>query len=311
MDEREQDLADRIYKAINEHSLRSERSQQASTFRVGISDLGYCSERTRRMLAQEQPDDTDSLLAFLGTAIGDHLEQAVAKHFGVEVLTQQEVSVTLRGVRRSYTLPGHPDLVIPSEHLVLDGKSAYGLSLAERSGPDQQKQFQRHLYGLAAFEGGLLGDCSLDDVMVGNVWIDRSGKQKRLHVNVETLSVEVIDAATEWIEEVVYAFTTGAEARKEPSRPVCQATCGFYSNCRQFDTDVEGLITEQHIIDAVEMYAEGQILEKRGDTYKQEAKAVLDGITGSTGKHLVRWLTVNAKRPYKRLEITSMKKAKQ
>ncbi len=307
MDERESDLADRIYRALGEHSRRSTRSEQARTFRVGVSDLGYCSERTRRMLSQEQPEDTDELLAFLGTAIGDHVEEAMASHFDCEVLTQQRVSVTLRGDRKSYTIPGSPDMVIPTERLVLDGKSAYGLSLAARSGPDQQKQFQRHLYGLGAWEAGLLGGIAIDEVLVGNVWIDRSGKTKRLHVDVEPLDLSVIDRATEWIEEVIYAFTSGTEANKEPAREICQATCGFFSTCRQFDTDIEGLLTDPLTLMAVEMYAEGQVLEKRGALYRDEAKVALDGISGSTGKHMVRWVHVNAKNPYFRLDVKAIK----
>lgn len=306
MDSREADLAERIYHALGEHSRRSDRSQQAATFRVGVSDLGYCSERTRRMLGQESPEDTDELLAFLGTAIGDHVEQAMASHFDTEVLTQQRVSVTLTGARRSYTVPGSPDMVIPAERLVLDGKSAYGLSLAERSGPDQQKQFQRHLYGLGSWEAGLLGDIALDEVLVGNVWVDRSGKQKRVHVNIEPLDPSVIDAAAEWLDEVVYAFTSGSEAQKEPAREVCQATCGFFSSCRLYDTDVEGLITDPLTLMAVEMYAEGQVLEKRGKFYRDEAKVALDGISGSTGKHMVRWVHVNTKNPYLRLDVKEM-----
>lgn len=303
MDERETNLAERIYHALGEHSRRSERSQQASTFRVGVSDLGYCSERTRRMLAQESPDDTDELLAFIGTALGDHVEEAMALHFDTEVITQQRVEVTLRGSRMSYTIPGTPDMIIPAERLVLDGKSSYGLSLAERGGPDQQKQFQRHLYGLGCWEAGLLGGIAIDEVLVGNVWIDRSGKAKRLHVDIEPLDLSVIDRATEWIEDVVYAYSTNAEAQKEPAREVCKATCGFYSTCRQFDTDVEGLLTDPLTLMAVEMYAEGQVLENRGKLYREEAKVALNGISGSTGKHMVRWVQVNAKNPYFRLDV--------
>lgn len=303
MNEYESDLAERIYHALGEHSRRSDRSQQAAAFRVGLSDLGYCSERTRRMLKQEQPEDTDELLAFLGTAIGDHVEQAMATKFDCEVLTQQSVEVTLVGARRTYTVPGHPDMVIPSMNLVLDGKSAYGLSLVERAGPDQQKQFQRHAYGLGALESGLLDTSDPSEVLVGNVWIDRSGKQKRLHVNVEPLNLDVIAQAADWLDEVVYAYMNDSEAQKEPAREICQATCGFFETCRKYDTDIEGLITDPLTVMAVEMYAEGQVLEKRGKLYRDEAKVAIEGISGSTGKHMVRWVRVNAAKPYFRLDV--------
>ena len=95
MDDDEQALADTLYTAIQFYTTHDERGQQAREYRVGVSDLGYCSERTRRMLAQEDPGDSDMFLAFLGTAIGDHFERAVKQAYGDRVLIQPTVTLTL------------------------------------------------------------------------------------------------------------------------------------------------------------------------------------------------------------------------
>jgi hypothetical protein len=149
------------------------------------------------------------------------------------------------------------------------------------------------------------------EVLVGNVWIDRSGRDRSCHVNVEPLNMDVIAEATEWLTEVVWAFTNDEEARKEPSKEVCATTCGFYIPCRSFDGAPSGLITDPELIAATEMYREGVAMESKGGKLKDQAKEALNGISGSTGKHLVRWVKVSGstvtfdRAPYERLSITA------
>jgi len=275
----EVEVADAIYAAIQSYSTGDERSLQAKRWQVGVSDIGYCSERTRRMLAQDNPEDTDYLTAFLGTAIGDHLEKAVKEYAYREALIQPPVLLTLRSPTHTYQIPGHPDIVLPSG-LVLDGKTSRGLSLAERTGfTDRQKKFQRHGYALAAHDAGLF-DVPLDEVKVGNVWIDRAGDDKRVLVRIEDYDPEVIAEMVEWLEEVIYAFTHDSEARKEPPREVCAATCGFFGTCRAFDTDVAGLITDEQILAAIAQYEEGKDLVRIGERLKDQAKPALSGMEG-------------------------------
>src|SRR4051812_36830008 len=111
MDDQEQVLAEELYGAIQKYTTHDDRGMQAKRYRVGISDLGYCSERTRRMLAQEDPEDSDMFLAFLGTAIGDHFEKAVKKAWGNQVIIQSDCSLTLLSDTHTYEIPGHPDIV--------------------------------------------------------------------------------------------------------------------------------------------------------------------------------------------------------
>lgn len=316
MSERDAELADLFYKAIQAHASKTERAEQAATFRVGVSDLGYCSERTKRMLDHETPEDTDMLLAWIGTVLGAGVEDALFKHLDTEVLVQQHVTVPLKGERRTFEVPGHPDIILPEWGYVLDGKTSYGLRLAERVGVDQQKQFQRHCYGYGAWLEGHFKDLPLEDVKVGNIWLDRSGKSKRLHVQTEPFDMEVVEAAARWVDEVIYAVVNRTDAQKEPPREVCYATCGFYRVCREPETDVRGLIQDPWILEAVRLYAEGGQIAKQGNAMKDEAKAHLMGVTGSTGEYSVRWIEVDEvtvketkRAAHRRLDVRKIKRA--
>lgn len=293
MTERDQWIAKEIYQAIQDHSNGTDRSRQAGEWKVGVSDLGHCSERVRRMLMQQDPEDTDVLAAFIGSAIGRDVEEAVAARWGDKVILQPEVVLTLKGEQRTYNLPGHPDIVT-TDGLVLDGKTTRGLALVERNGASRQQRFQRHGYGLACFNAGLFDpSVKLEDVVVGNVWLDRAADDKHLHVETEALSLDVIREMEEWLDEVVYCFTSQQEAPKEPPREMCEKTCGFFSECRLYDTDVEGLITDPLLVDAAAMYDEGRALVREGERKKDQAKAALKEVSGATREFLIRHTWIN------------------
>lgn len=312
------DLGRKVYEAIQKFSNYDARSMQSREFRVGLSDLGFCSERTRRMLDGQVPDDTDSLAAFIGTAIGDHVEQAVEMWFPDEkVIRQAEVSLTLESESgRTYVIPGHPDLIFPDSGIMLDVKTTYGLSMVKRNGPSQSQQFQRHCYAKAAHEAGLFGDLPLEEVKVANFWLDRGAVDKEPHVHMEHYDEGQVIAAGQWLDDVVYAYLQGEEARKEPPRELCAVACGFYTVCRAYDTDVQGLIRDEEALSAVALYREGIEMEKQGKRLKDEAKQHLVGVQGSTGEFMVRWVHVNASEvsftrdPYEKLDIRAVPKRK-
>lgn len=315
----EEKWATDIYAAIQHYTTDDERGAQSKRFEVGVSDLGFCSERTRRMLAQEDPDDTDMLPAFIGTAIGDHVEKAVQKKWGPDVLIQPKVVLTLPGSNgHTYSIPGHPDMVFPGEGVLIDGKTTRGLSLVRRIGPDRQKRFQTHGYAKAAYEDGLFGEMPLEDVRVGNVWIDRAGDDKELHVHLEPFDPDIIWEMAEWLDEVVYAYTHDEEARKEPPREMCAVVCGFFATCRAFDTDVEGLLTDRTVTEAIAQYREGLALEKAGARLKDQAKPALEGVSGWSlvegERFALRWVHINAttipeqeRRAYDKIDLRKVK----
>lgn len=277
MDDDELALAQRIYNAVQRASHDSVRSGQSKAFVIGVSDLGFCSERTRRKLAGiEEPGEGDKLEAFLGTAIGDAVEQAyLASH--PEITVQAEVTVRLEGDGGTYEIIGHPDIVEPDK--VGDVKSVDGLTVVKRNGPTQQQLFQRHLGCKAAHEAGLL-KVPLEEARTYNVWIDRSGRTKEVYVHIDTFNPEVVEQATMWLDEVVYNYRHNQAAMKEPPRTFCEKVCGHFTDCRQFDSDVEGLITDPEIATAVLMKKESSALTAKADRLKKEANAILEGVNG-------------------------------
>lgn len=315
MSEEEKALSQTIYAAVQDYSNRSVRSLQSADFVAGVSDLGWCSEYLRRMLDEQTPEDVEVLPAFLGTAIGDHVEKAIAAKVPSAII-QAEVVLELRGESgQVYKVPGHPDIVLPEEGILLDGKAPFGLALARRLGADQQKQFQRHGYAKAAHDAGLFPNHALEDVRVGNVWIDRSGVEKELHVQLERFDPGVIDAMALWVDEAVYAYVNGTEARKEPAREVCAVTCGFFGVCRAHDTDVEGRLTDPEVVAAIEAYAEGKALEKRGRQQAEQMRGKLRDYSGSTGQYALRWTWINPteikgfeRRGYYKIDVQDLKR---
>jgi hypothetical protein len=312
MNENEERLAKQIYGAIQESMHQSDRSQQAQQFRVGVSDLGYCSERLRRFLAKETPDETDMLAAFIGTWIGEGVEHAVIKHLWPDAIIQEDIMVSLVGDQGTYLIPGHPDIISPSENVLIDVKTANGLEFPKRHGfEDVQKKFQRHLYGKAAIEKGWL----TEDAQVGNLWLDRSASNKEPYLRLEPYDPQVVEEATQWLDGVIYAWSNNETAAKEPPRELCTA-CGFYQDCRVLDTDVEGLLKAPEVLTAVEIYDEALGMERAAKKMKAEVKDLLDGISGSTGTHLVRWVHVGpaevayTRGGYEKMSITKLKEAK-
>jgi hypothetical protein len=305
-------LAERVYEAIQHASLYSTRSQQSSSFKVGISDLGFCQERTRRLIAEIEPvSQPDVLPAFLGTAIGDHVEEAITTMWP-EARRHENVTVVLTGDGgRVYQISGHPDILMPD--MVIDVKTTFGLETVKRTGSSKQQKFQRNLYALGAWQAGLM-NCELEEVQVANVWIDRSGETRECFAELTLFDPEVVAEAARWLDDVVYAHANGQTAMKEPPRQMCYAVCGHALDCRGADTDVEGLITDPETVATVDTYAEGMRLESLGAKLKKEAKAGLKGVSGNTPTHSVRWVTVPGthveafdKRGYDRLSITPLK----
>ena len=310
MNRDEEALAEVIYAAMMAHSRYDERGQQSANFQVGVSDLGFCSERTRRMLDHQEPEEENLLPAFIGTALGAEME-AAALELWPDAITQGEVTVTLVGDQRVYHVAGHPDLIRRSG-LLVDFKTRLGLAIPRRTGPSQQQQFQRHCYAKGADEAGLF-DVPLEQVMVANVWMDRAGQDRSLHVQMEPYNPEVVQAATWWLDECVYSYLNEQEARKEPAYEVCQNWCGFFRDCRLPEGMVSGLLTDDGTLAAVSLYTEGHEMEKAGKKLKDQAKAALTGIQGSTGEFAVRWVTVDGshvnydRKPYDRLSIQKIK----
>jgi hypothetical protein len=310
----EEALARFTYQAIQHYATGTERSIQAQMFKVGISDLGHCQEKLRRMILQEpfSDPDRDYSAAFVGTAVGDYVERALlAKWPGA--VRQQSIKVVLDSDQGTFEIGGHPDIiVVPGTPSVIDVKTVDGLGKIEHTGPSQQQVFQRNLYGLGCWQQGMFGDIDPETIRVGNVWVDRSAREHRCFANIEYFSWQHIRAATEWLSDVVYAIRHDEEAQREKPREFCEQWCQFYSTCRATDTDVHGLLTDPDVLAAVDLHLEASALKRRASKLDAEAKNALHGISGSTGTHTVRWTHVNGghvsydRDSYERLDIKAL-----
>jgi hypothetical protein len=121
MDEQEARIAESLYAAMMEASQSSERAEQDKQFQIGVSSIGHCSEYVRRMLKGIEPvGEQDWLAAIVGTAMGEWIETHAVPRVWPDAITQSEVTVPLVGDTGTYNVMGHPDVVVPSEGLVLD-----------------------------------------------------------------------------------------------------------------------------------------------------------------------------------------------
>lgn len=314
MNDLEMFVADEVRKAVNEWARSTERAEQDKKFVVGPSAIGFCSERLRRLLDQQVPEDpVDWHKAFIGTAVGDYLERAI-KQRHPHLLIQSEFWVELEGDRHTYRIPAHSDVIDQEEGIVWDFKTKDGLTWVKRDGISRDYQFQRNLYALGAHQSGLFPNHKLEELRVGNIFYDRAGQEPLPFVQVEDFSPDAVREAIWWLEEVVDAFLAGEEATKEPPRQMCEAACGFFTKCRAFDTDVEGMIRDPKYIGAIEMYVEGNELEKEAKKMKRSAQVILSGVEGHTPTHSLRWTLVNGgtytvdRQDYLRMSLTRKKK---
>lgn len=302
-------MAAEIYQAIQDASNKSSRSKQSSSFQLGISDIGFCHERMRRSIAEIPAAETDALAAFLGTAIGDHVEKAILEHLWPDAILQSEVTVKLVGDGgRTYEVSGHPDILRPSG-LVCDAKTTFGLEEPRRMGPSRQQRIQRVLYALGAANKGVF-DVPLEEVMVANVWIDRSGVSRECYVDIEPFDWDLVAEASRFVDDVVYAHLNGEQAEKDPPRDMCRKVCGHFEDCRGYELP-SGLIEDPWVIEAAKMYDEGRTMASTGNRLKKEAKAALQYTDGTTGEFAVRWTRVPAtdtRGGYDKLSVTRLKK---
>lgn len=304
-------MGHQLYAAVQEFDSSRERTAQADDRVLGVSDVGHCREVVRRMILNEPPTDerSDFMPAFIGTAVGDWIEQALmAKH--PEVRTQMEVRVTLN-LQSGYeiTLLGHPDIVGPN--YVVDSKTKNGLAVVRRSGPTSQQRYQPHLYAKGLIDAGEIPE----DSMVALAFWDRSGVEEHPYVWAEPFSRDVVREASEWLDDVVYAVRNNEEAPCDKSRDFCQTYCQYASVCPQHaHSDATGVIEDEEVQQAVITYVTAAAEEREAKRAKEAAKDVLRGVTGNTATHSVRWVSVPSsyqeayeKSGYDRLYVTKRK----
>lgn len=311
-------LAKEVQATIHEAMETSERSQWAADSKIGVSDIGHCREYVRRMIAGEEFTDpqTDYTAAFLGTAVGDHVEKAYAARHP-EVMVQQAVTVALTIGDYVLRLPGHPDLVKPPSvdgepGQVVDFKTKNGLDVVRRTGPSLKERFQPTLYAKALIDDGVL---EAENTICSLVYIDRSGMEPEPHVVSWWYDEAIVAEAQEWLSDSVYALAHGEEASKDKPRDWCFSYCPFATGCRGEDTDVTGLLEDPEALEAIDLYVAAQAQIREAEKVKDKAKAALVGRSGRTRTHTLRWVDVGPtrvsyeRRGYSKLDIRTVKGA--
>jgi hypothetical protein len=300
------DLAGVVLEAYSRQSMDSPRSQQTKDRLLGPSDLGGCRSYIKNVLTDAPRGErvTPPLAAFVGTWLGEGLEQAfVASRPGS--VRQVAVSVNLPSGRRT---KGHCDL-IDAEYGVLDFKSKDGLETVKRDGPSFKEVAQINTYLLGLIQMGLLSR----DSQWNLVYIDRSGKETMPHVVSGPLDMDIIREMERRIEDAEYAALHGEDAPKDEPITFCAQFCEFFEHCRTEATP-QGMIDDFDAIAAADMYLEAKDLAKKADQMKDEAKARLAGIEGSTYAAVVRWVHTNetrveafTRKPSDRLDVRPVK----
>lgn len=288
--------------------LLSERSAHGDAGGIGASNFG-CREEMRRILTRsERTDSPDKTAAIVGSYIDGGVKAArVAAN--PALLVDAELTVTLyprNAGKEGYKFPVHPDEIDRDEPSVTDLKTKNGLEAIRRGLADEQYRFQRHLQYLAAYQAGLVPA----EGIARNVFLDRSGSDARVHVEQEPFSMQVIEQATEWLDDVLYAVRHGEEASKDRPRIWCEDYCPFFTSCRVGEIEVEQ-ITDPRLAAMVDTLGEAR---SRAKTDKQLIEELvkgdrpLAGLTGRTERFQIvsKWINSEKQTPHYRVEIKEL-----
>lgn len=282
-----------IQAAIRVKADGSERSIQSGQGILGPSDIGFCRQKAVLMTrGVPQTDSTKIMAAAIGTAIHDYVEDAIKAMFPTWLVGSIDKITVTATLPSGATISGHPDIVIPEDNVLLDLKTKDGLAAARKDGSSQQNKYQRFLYVLGCIDAGLLDNTK--PIYVGNAFIDRSGNDQEIVIDIEELDWTLANEIDAWVTDVIYAVKNNEDASRDIPSAVCESICSYFTVCRGSLDDYEGgeQITDPELLSAVDMYVEARELEKMAAATKREATRILSGTSGTTGKYQVRWVEV-------------------
>lgn len=294
--------------AIRAHGLDDPRTKQSMEGIIGPSDLGFCRQKCALMTRGVPQSDAKPIWpAQVGTAIHRYVAEALRSYFDDWIVDDTRVTATFPS---GFSVSGTPDVMgvlafsTDEFYLVLDGKTKDGLSLVQRSGITQNNRFQRHTYALGAIQAGLNQG---KPVLVGNFFLDRSGRDDQVHVDLEPFDDLLTREIDEWIGDVKYAVLYNEDAMRDVAAPVCERICEWFTVCRgQLPTKDMEPIHDKEVKGALAAYAEGKALATLAKRLKDDAAAALWGINGTDGTWQVRWTEVpetKDKAGYMRIDV--------
>jgi hypothetical protein len=264
--------------AIDEFGRRAPRTLQSKAGIMGPSDLGFCRQKAALMTrGVEQTDDTPINSAQIGTAIHTYLAEAFEWANPDNWLVERKVTARFPS---GAEISGTADLIMTDWNAVIDAKTVDGFEWVRREGTSLNHKYQRHTYAMGAIAEGLLDEDK--PVYVGNLYIDRSGKEKEPLLIIEEFDPTMTIEIDSWIGDVIYAVQNNEDTSRDIPAPVCEKICEFYTVCRG-DLPVEDggeNIDDEMRINAVRMFVDGRDLEKTGAQMKKEAGAILIDTNG-------------------------------
>lgn len=306
-------LQQALTKSIADYSYADPRSKQSRDGILGPSDLGFCRQKavlTTRGV--ERTDQTNEASARIGTAIHRYLAEAFAAANQGWIADSEKVTATFPS---GAVISGTPDLICPGDNAIIDVKTVDGFEWVKRNGTSLNHKYQRHAYALGAMQAGLLD--WRDTVYVGNMYIDRSGKEPEPFFIIEEFDTSLTDEIDSWIQDVIYAVKNGEDASRDIASAVCEKICPFFTACRGGLEVHDGseFIEDPTLVAAVDMYVEAREISNQADRMKKEAQQVLAGINGSTGTYQVRWVEIAPtvvqsfeKAGYMRMDVRKVRK---
>jgi hypothetical protein len=180
----------------------------------------------------------------------------------------------------------------------------------------QNNRFQGFCYADGACRAGILDRTK--PVYVIMVYLDRSGSIAKPWIEMEEVNWGLADEVSSWVDDVIYAVKQNnlEEAPRDVPASVCEQICEFYTTCRGgLPMGESELITDEHLLEAVDMLVEGREMEKAGRAMASSARKELSGVNGSTGTWQVRTTFVppsdvaaSHRRGYEKVECVAVRK---
>lgn len=273
-----------VTEAIEAFGRSEPRTQQSWSGIIGPSDLGFCRMKAALMTkGVPQSDSRPILAAQMGTGFHEYAGKALRSYFPDWIVDNRRITATFPS---GAVVTGTPDIVTPNG--VFDIKTCDGVADYVRNGPSLSHRYQRHTYGLAAIQEGILP--ADQPVFVGNIYFDRRGKDAP-HVNWEWFDEGLTSEIDSWITDVIYAVKHDVEASRDVPAAVCERICEHFTVCRGGLPMTESVpILDDELVLSAEMYVEGRELKAKGTEMMRVARNNLFGVNGATLDYQVRWV---------------------
>jgi hypothetical protein len=283
------EIGEMVMAAIGDWQQNAPRTKQSTQRILGMSEMGGCREYVRATIAGDPKGPPESLkwAAYLGTAIGDHIE-GILGEMGFH--TQEDAVVTLP--RTGITVRGHLDA--RTNDGIIDLKTRDGLADVRREGPPFKEKAQISGYFVGKVQEGVV-----DKNATGHlVYLDRSGKENEPFVWSVTYEVAlaILDAVEDRLVDVQTALATKVSQtylRDEPESWCYAISCPFYAACWEGYVPTNK-ITHPRALDAVRRLVENRDDEKGAKERREAAREDLRGVEGVTPDGVVvRWTISN------------------